>query len=245
VSTLVRIYKRNIYGVMGTLVFHILLISAFLLADVDMKGNVREEHIIIEFPDILPSPDEMPAEKQGAPESSENNIYTSPTTNTASNRLSREKTTTSADDFFDETFRKEMEAAQNLASNVREQLSKEVTNIEDIKMPIESTRGMDPDSIENVIYVGESNIVYYLEDRYHIDMPIPVYLAQSGGVIIVDISVNQKGKVVKAESRRNRKVKNEQTYLYAQSAALNTTFNSTSDAPEIQKGTIHYTFISQ
>jgi hypothetical protein len=40
-------------------------------------------------------------------------------------------------------------------------------NWEDIKMPVQSTEGMNPDSISNTIYTGESNIVYYLENRYH------------------------------------------------------------------------------
>ena len=42
---------------MGTLVFHILLFSAFLLADVDIKGNAKEELILIEFPELPAEPE--------------------------------------------------------------------------------------------------------------------------------------------------------------------------------------------
>ena len=48
---------------MGTLVFHILVVLFFLLADVDMKGNTKEEALVIEFPDILPELEEQ-IEKQ-------------------------------------------------------------------------------------------------------------------------------------------------------------------------------------
>ncbi len=65
------------------------------------------------------------------------------------------------------------------------------------------------------------------------------------GDVIVDISVNRSGRVVKATVRRSSQVRSEQVYLYAEAAALNTVFNTSPTAPEIQTGTIHYTFIAQ
>ena len=59
---------------------------------------------------------------------------------------------------------KEIEDAKNLVSDVSKQLSKKIVDIKDIKMPLQSTTGMNPDSIKNVVYAGESNIVYYLEE---------------------------------------------------------------------------------
>jgi len=43
------IYRENIYGVMGTLLFHIALGSAFFISEVRLKGEVKEEPIIIDF----------------------------------------------------------------------------------------------------------------------------------------------------------------------------------------------------
>jgi hypothetical protein len=104
---------------------------------------------------------------------------------------------------------------------------------------------MDRDSIENVVYTGESNIVYYLENRYHVSLPIPVYLTQSGGLIVVDIAVNRQGRVIEAEPRENPSIRDDQIYLYAKAAATRTIFNADPDAPNPQKGTIHYTFVPQ
>jgi hypothetical protein len=112
-------------------------------------------------------------------------------------------------------------------------------------MPVQTTEGMNPDSIKNVIYTGESNIVYYLENRYHVRLPIPVYLAQGGGLVVVDIAVNRQGQVIQAEPRSNPAIRDEQIYLYAKAAASRTIFNTDPSAPESQKGTIHYTFIAQ
>lgn len=232
---------------MGTLVFHILVVMFFLLADVDMKGSTKEEALLIEFPDILPELEEN-IEKQETESSDEipvDNSESSNRTNAASNKLASTNITTSAEEFFDDEYLKEIEAAKKLSSDVRNQLSKEIVDINDIKMPVETTEGMEPDSIKNVIYIGESNIVYYLENRYHQSLPIPVYLSQGGGKVIVDIVVNKQGRVVEAIPQKNRNIREEQTFFYAKAAALRTVFNSDPTAPKSQKGSIHYTFIAQ
>ncbi len=232
---------------MGTLVFHILLFSAFLLSEVDMKGNVKEETIIIEFPELMPEPElvEEVADKQdqSQPESSEQNMNNR--SNLASNRTAAENTTKSADEFFDDEYLKELEAAKQLISNVNENLSKEIVDLSEIKMPVESTEGMDPDSIKNIIYTGESNIVYHLEGRYHVRLPVPVYLAQGGGTVIVDIAVNRKGEVTEAVARKNKSIADKQIFLYAVEAASRTVFNADNKAPSSQNGTIQYTFVAQ
>jgi len=246
VKKLREIYKRNIYGVMGTLVFHILLLSAFLLAEVDMKGNVTEEVLLIEFPEELLNEPELPEEELQQPEETMPNDPSSDYSEPQSSRTNQaSKQIMESEEFFDEDYTKELEAARRLSKNVREQLSKETVDLDDIEMPVETTEGMDPDSVKNVIYAGESNIVYYLENRYHMRLPVPVYLAQGGGKVIVDIVVNRQGRVVEAEPQRNSLVRDEQIFLYAKAAAQRTVFNPNPQAPELQKGTIHYTFISQ
>lgn len=236
-----RIYRRNIYGVMGTLIFHILLFGFFLLAEVDMKGNIKEEPILIEFPEI--QTDEIKTEVQSE---NENRKDGPEITNTASNKLSKStEATASTEKFFDSEFQKELNDAKRMVSDVNQQLAKEKINLDDIKMPVKTTEGMNPDSIKNIVYTGESNIIYYLDNRYHVSLPIPVYLAQKGGKIIVDIEVDRTGKVTKATPRKNIQIRDELIMLYAQTAAERTRFNADVAAPALQKGTIHYTFIAQ
>ncbi len=231
---------------MGTLLFHIFLVLAFLLADVDMKGNPKEDELLIEFPDILPEEKVVEEKQEEAPEkNSVDNSDMANITNAASNKMATKNTTKSAKEFFDDDYLKEVEAARRLSADVNKQLSKKIVGINDIKMPVETTEGMNPDSIKNVIYSGESNIVYYLENRYHRSLPIPIYLSQGGGTVIVDISVNQQGKVVRAVPRKNKNIADEQVFLYAKAAALRTVFNTDYKAPSLQKGSIHYSFVAQ
>ena len=241
-----RIYKRNIYGVMGTLIFHILLFSAFLLAEIDMKGNIKEEPLFIEFPDLLPEDEpELPKEETLEESSKDQNDAANNLTNRASNRLAQNNITESTDDFFNDDYMQELNDAKNLSSNVKNQLAKEKVKFEDIKMPVETTEGMDPDSIKNVVYSGESNIVYYLENRYHISLPIPIYLAQGGGKVIIEIWVDRNGTVTDAKLQTGQRIRDDQLINYAIAAALQTRFNADSNAPSSQKGTIHYNFIAQ
>ncbi|QIA08448.1 hypothetical protein [Draconibacterium halophilum] len=190
-----ELYRRNVYGVIGTLVFHILLFSAFLLADVNIKGNTIEEAILIEFPEELLEQEMIEPEtleENTDQASSQENSNTR--TNIASNRTATENTTTSTEEFFDDDYLKEVEAAKQLVSNVNQNLAKETVDLSDIEMPVETTEGMDRDSIKNVIYAGESNIVYHLENRFHLSLPVPVYLSQGGGTVVVDIVVNRQGR---------------------------------------------------
>ncbi len=227
---------------MGTLLFHILLIAAFLLAEVDMKGNIKEEPLVIEFPEILQEEEKISEEiEQDITEDETTNNLT----NTASNKLAVKNSSTSNDKFFDDDYLKEVNAAKNLVSDVNSQLAKEKIKIEDIKMPVETTEGMNPDSIKNIVYTGESNIVYYLENRYHVSLPIPVYLAQGGGKIVIEISVDRQGRVVEANIAPGQNVRDRQIFNYAQTAASKTLFNADAQAPALQKGTIHYNFIAQ
>jgi hypothetical protein len=230
---------------MGTLVFHILIVALFILVEVQMKGSIKEEPLLIEFPEILPEEEEIPQEEKIEDLSAAENKSANNLSNVASNRLSKQNNTASTEKFFDDDYLKEVDEAKKLVSNVNNQLSKEKINIKDIKMPVETTEGMNPDSIKNIIYTGESNIVYYLENRYHISLPIPVYLTQGGGKIVVDIVVNRQGKVTQATPRTDRNLRDEQIIIYAQTAALRTLFNADPNAPAAQSGTIHYTFIAQ
>jgi hypothetical protein len=149
------------------------------------------------------------------------------------------------DQFFDAEYEKEIKAARELSSDVNKQLSKEIIDIDNIEMPEDNTMGMKEEDIKNVVYSGESNIEYHLGNRYHLRLPIPVYLAKGGGVVIVDISVNREGHVIFSKARPNKAVTDEQIFLYSQIAAQRTFFNADKTAPAVQNGTIRYTFIPQ
>lgn len=244
-SKLKEIYKQNIYGIIGTLLFHILLFSSFLLAEIKMKDEVKEESIIIDFSQIdeidEPLPEDITEQKEdeNIPSNQQEIIQASSKSNQAVNDASVK------DPFFDKEYQQEIADAKKLVADVNKQLTKEVKEVKEFAMPEETTDGMNPDSIKNTVYSGESNVHYFLENRYHRRLPIPVYLAQKGGLIIVDIVVNRKGKVIQANVRNDAKLKDPMLEVYAKQAAERTVFNDDNSAPIQQKGTISYTFVAQ
>ncbi len=242
------LYQKYIYGVMGTLIFHILVIGGFLIAELNTSVKIeKEEPVLIDLPIIeekekAPEPEKQTESKteqnQASNQSSRNNQSLG--SNMAVNDAAKHK-----DKFFDAGYRRDIEEAQQMVADVNKQLSKKVAPVTKFQMPENTTEGQNPDSIKNVVYSGKSNIHYSLENRYHVRLPIPVYLTKGGGVVTVDIQVDRAGNVVKATARPASNINDPMLPVYATQAAENTVFNSESKAPAIQKGTITYKFVAQ
>jgi hypothetical protein len=230
---------------MGTLIFHILLVTGFLIAE--MNTNIKtekEEAILLDFT--------APEEKEKLPDPAQEKRQEVSTSSDQSTRSEQSSGSNRAvndalkkDKFFDDSYRRDIEEAKKLSVDVNRQLSKKVQATPKFEMPEETTEGQDPDSVKNVVYSGKSNIHYFLENRYHLRLPIPVYLAKSGGIVIVDIQVDRGGNVIKATVRPANNVKDPMLPVYATQAAERTVFNSEPKAPAIQKGTITYKFVAQ
>jgi len=234
-SWLYRQYHKNINGIIATLVFHILVFSILNITQFRTKTIYQEPEMIIEFPRYIT--DALPVEAE--PKPSDPIPGSAYRTNRASNRSLPEKNRD-----HDEQFQRELEDAQRLAREVSKQLSREIPTLNDLQMPEESSEGLNIDSLKNKLYSGESNVEYELENRFHLRLPIPVYLAQDGGKVQVQIEVNREGKVVRAEPLIKPGL-SDPILSYAKTAALRTRFNPSPEAPIIQKGSIYYTFIPQ
>jgi hypothetical protein len=246
-KSLVHIYKHNIYGIIGTLVFHVVLFGFLFISEINRTGKVRDNYIEIEFP---VEPAEAKELSENVISGQDEKISAVPSSGdiaaaNVTNRPSNRGDVTAKDPFFDKDYEREIKEAKELVDDVNKQLSREIVDINSIEMPEVNTEGMKEEEISNKIYTGESNIEYHLGKRYHIRLPIPVYLAKGGGTVTVDISVNREGRVISAKARNAGTVRDEQIYLYAEIAAGRTFFNADQTAPAVQNGTIRYTFIPQ
>ena len=238
-----ELYRRNMYGVMGTLIFHIVLMTGFWIEELNFKIKTEKDEIVLL--DFI-----LPTEKIDAPEPGKtqgNKAGSDQTTkydqNMGSNRAVNDAS--KKDKFFDASYKHDIEEAEKMVDNVNKQLSKKIPQTKKFAMPEATTEGQNPDSIKNTIYSGKSNIHYFLENRFHVRLPIPVFLAKSGGLITVDIQVDRAGNVFKAEARSVNNLKDPMLSVYATQAAERTVFNSDEKAPSVQRGTITYRFVAQ
>jgi len=238
-----ELYRKYMYGVMGTLIFHILLVTGFWIEELNFKIKTeKEETILLDF--VLPpektelsEPEKIQNRETGSDQTSRQNRNMG--SNLAVNDALKK------DKFFDESYKHDIEEAEKMVDNVNKQLSKKAPPIKKFAMPEAITEGQNPDSIKNTIYSGKSNIHYFLENRFHVRLPIPVFLAKGGGLITIDIQVNRAGEVIKAEARPSGSINDPMLPIYATQAAERTIFNSDPKAPTIQKGTITYRFVAQ
>jgi len=232
---------------MGTLIFHIVLVAGFLISEITLNVKIDKDEAILLDIAVLQEKDKISDAKE-EPEKKQDNSITSKNPNKYEQSSGSNLAVNDAvkkDKFFDASYRKDIEEAEKMVVNVNKQLSKKSIPAKKFEMPEATTEGQNPDSIKNTIYSGKSNIHYFLEKRFHVRLPIPVYLARGGGIINVDIQVNRSGEVIKAEARSTTNLKDPMLPAYAIQAAEHTLFNSDSNAPAVQKGTITYQFVAQ
>lgn len=91
---------------------------------------------------------------------------------------------------------------------------------------------------------GNVYISYFLERRYDTNLYFPAYTCQYGGTVVVDIVVDRNGNVISAKVQSSSS-KDDCIAKMALQAAYASTFNSSSEAPAKQSGTITYRFIAQ
>lgn len=91
---------------------------------------------------------------------------------------------------------------------------------------------------------GNSGISYSLAGRTKKYIPIPEYNSLDQGRVVVTITVNRNGEVTKAVAGAKGTTTSAQSlWNLAEKAALKAKFDTKTDAPEEQKGTITYNFI--
>jgi hypothetical protein len=178
-----EIYKHNIYGVIATLSFHVVLLIVLITSDLKYGNQPPGEAVLVDFSlreFIMPDPE---TNKEPDAKSGTEQQLTSTSGQQASNQAVNEASRLSSrtnDPFFDKAYINEVAAAKKLVSDVNKTLAKNIPEIGDIRMPEENSEGKTREEAKQSNFKGKSNIHYFLENRYHQRLPIPVYLAEGG-----------------------------------------------------------------
>ena len=235
--------QENATGILGTIVFHMLLVVIFLILKIssektyldsiilfDIEEELAEEQLEEEMPD--PEFDQRLADYL---EQASSNVPVNLARN-VEEEISTEKYVQELEEEMNDNRPETYEEMQERLKEL-EEMSKE-----DLIMEGED----DARQQENEPYTGPTNIYYSLENRYHLRLPVPVYKCEGSGLIEVRIVVDQKGRVVHAEVDQKGASLNEICLAEAaKNAALRTRFNADYKAATRQVGTITYHFIAQ
>ncbi len=98
---------------------------------------------------------------------------------------------------------------------------------------------------KEVRFTGDSNIRYFLKNRYDIYMANPLYTCPEymSGLVVIDIVIDPSGKVIEAKFNKDKSTTDATCLIEnALEAAKESFFNSDTSAPAVQRGYITYNF---
>lgn len=233
------------HGIMGTLIFHLLLAILLLSMGISRMQLHEEPEIVFDTPD--PKETEKKAEEKRNKEeirrksSAEEVERMLRSLAVNENRKAQQQPSAKVQQYVDEI----MQELENAGEPGRYAAKRDKHFQRDSLQHQRDRKEQELDSLKSTFYSGESSVTYNLKDRYARFMPIPVFKCEFGGRVTVEISVNRKGVVQKASVIEAQSQADDCLRKVAVDAAERSRFNENSQAPALQKGTITYRFVKQ
>jgi hypothetical protein len=228
----------KINGILGTIIFHMLLVLLFLTVKVGDVRRKQMEYIPIEFDQKLMDMQEFiknMENKNVEIEPLEEEVRRNIAVNVASQmneKISTEK--------YIEQLKEELGI-----ENLQQYLDRKLPEEGNITYSEEKNDSESEESAPDKEYLGPTNVTYFLENRFKQYLPIPVYTCKGGGLVVVNIIVSQKGDVISTSISEDSETKDECLMVTAIKYASQTRFNADFNADLRQKGYIMYQFIPQ
>jgi len=247
-KSLIGIISEKRYGIIGTVLVHMLVFVIFLVIRVNTQSKEEAESITIDLTTLeeisklailqIPSALRSPSDARQA-----RNIAV----NEAEDRVEK------YDDY--QNYRvpdrtAEREAQGRVSQAVKDIIKENKLNPTDRDVPYtkpKPTGFYEAKKIEEEqVYQGPTNIFYKLEGRKVSYLPVPVYKCKGEATVQIDIRVGQRGKVEWLSVNASGSDSKDPCFLdAAREAARQTRFNFSTSASLLQQGYIIYHFIAQ
>lgn len=216
-------------GIMGTVIFHLLL-GIFLLSMEISRVSVHQEmEIVMEAPDpeeMQKREEEQQKKEEIRQKSAAAEVEKMLRSIAVNENIKKQEQTIDIEKYVDE-IREEIsengEGGRYKADRDKHYKQDSLQNLRDRKEEV-------LDSLKSTFYAGESSVSYNLKDRYARFLPIPVFKCEFGGKVVVEILVNPKGVVQKAVVLEAQSQADDCLWRVAADAALRSRFNVKPDA---------------
>jgi hypothetical protein len=242
-----RFFKKNIRGIIGTLMFHMFILIVFLLikiqgfkknADLDITFDYTQ---VVEPPQVLQSP-LTPAEQAYLDRLLS---QAGSMSNRASNTSEQLEKEISTENFVDDYLKQLDDARSEEWKKQQEEINNRLNQPDYVPPVFDESKEIEMDD-----YSGPSNVSYEFLDppfaRFKVYLPVPVYKCQGKGSVVVKIVVDQMGNVISAEPGISADYPDKDCLLeVARNFALKTRFEGNINAPKYHKAKIIYNFIPQ
>lgn len=240
-----KIYAHK-YGIMGTLIFHLLLAIYFL--SVGIAGLRIPETSEIEV--MAPSEQEQKKIEEEKLRKEEirkkisreevQKMLQSIAVNENADKQPKQKA--NVQKYIDEVM-KDLEQENSFMGRYKPVKDKhyQADSLRNLRDRKESML----DSLRSTFYSGKSSVSYNVKGRFARLLPIPVFQCEFGGKVVVTVVINRKGAVQRASVLEADSDSDECLHEAAVNAALRSRFNEKPEAPVLQTGTITYNFVKQ
>lgn len=235
---------------MGTVIVHLLALIVLLSVQISKMEIPAPIEIVM----ALPEPEEIQKaleekerkeelQRKSATEEVEQ-MLRSIAVNENADKSRKSEPRSNVQDYIDEVMA-ELENGGNVGKDGRYKPKRDKDFLKDSLQNLRDRQEQALDSLKSTFYSGKSSVSYNLKDRYARVLPIPVFKCEFGGTVVVNIAVNQRGAVQKAEVDAAQSQEDDCLWRVAADAALKSLFNVKPDAPALQYGTITYHFVKQ
>lgn len=241
------LFERHKYGVIGTLMLHTFLLFALNISQVDGDVPPAPKDEVQVLMDFTPPPETQQQQEN------ETEAGMQPVTNRASNStadlsnappMSRAAQERMGKNVEEDLLAMEKEEFDKLAQERKEQ-GKEITVPQLDPSKFDKSNYMDK-TPKPVKVEGLTTVSYDLKGRTDIILDVPAYLCKGSGKVTVRVAVDASGRVTKAELDASRTTTQDACMVdNALSSAGGARFSRSSTAPDPQRGTITYVFLSQ
>ena len=239
--------KEHRHGVMGTVIFHLVLAIFLVCVGISRLDSQQRMEIEIDMPEpeiVQQKQEEQKKKEQILQQSADeevNEMLRSLAVNEDAVKKNAETQPHERVEEYIEQIQEEIDS--DYGGRYRANKNKHYKE-DSIRVQRDKKERM-LDSLQSTVYVGKSSVSYNIKGRYKTYLPIPVYKCEFGGKIVVAVVVNRQGRVIKAEVVDAESNKDDSLREVAVDAALKSEFNVDEKAPERQTGTITYNFVKQ
>ena len=239
--------KEQRHGVMGTVIFHLVLAIFLVCVGISRLDSQQRMEIEIDMPEpeiVQQKQEEQKKKEQILQQSADeevNEMLRSLAVNEDAVKKNAETQPHERVEEYIEQIQEEIDS--DYGGRYRANKNKHYKE-DSIRVQRDKKERM-LDSLQSTVYVGKSSVSYNIKGRYKTYLPIPVYKCEFGGKIVVAVVVNRQGRVIKAEVVDAESNKDDSLREVAVDAALKSEFNVDEKAPERQTGTITYNFVKQ
>lgn len=248
-----RFIKQHRIGVLSTVLFHLLVLNLFFISKLTVTKKPAKNEVMIDLPSVPP----VKEKKYVVHEAVNRDIKISDQIDYTNYAYKLEKLKEAEDKLYKNI---DNEDIQKVTDEYKQEVLKRALG-DDYEKYMNKSVNQDNNEVQkakvqekvdslkykksHVIKSGPSTLVYDIDKRFGVNLPLPVYKCLEGGTVIVEIEVNRSGNVLKTTLINNQASENECLIDAALTAANASVFNSDNNAPAIQKGSIMYTFIPQ